>query len=691
MLPRSTGNQTQTNSVIPRTFGNYIIERELDRGGAAVVFLAQHKTLPRKVAIKVLRNQEEDTVERFRREAELTSQLKHPHIVEIYDHGMQGPFPYTVMEAALGGSLKRKLETAKKFQLGLDQALWIVREIGSALDFAHAKGTIHRDVSPGNILFDEDGKRTLLTDFGIARNPKVQSNTTMRVVMGTPGYFSPEHLRSVRDVTAQSDIFGLGVIFYAMLAGKVPWEDVPPTDPDNPKPFKPLSQIIAVPATLDPIMQTWLAINPDNRYKKVSDIITDLQRVFPDHPILADPKAPPPVRRQSIYLTPQFQPKPLMQNPVEQVLGPNLIRDVITRAHKRADILNQPEHLVNVLQTWSYDDRWRQRNLGRLATFHEIESQNVYFYTLTVLIETRGDPFSWEQPDRERKPMSGAMEVGVWDMKLPMPEKFDVDQGTVKEITGSEQVSQCSKCSGKTTIVCDTCKGNGRITVTKTVEKPVEITDDKGNKVKSTTTVVENEVKPCTGCAGKGYLTCPQCEGVGMVIKRKSFKWERKPLSFEGHTDLPNVDENALRAEAQEVYNQTQATIPKEWRKIPEVEPLIKKAEEEKGKIVLARLQVELVPVTKVQFELDRDATQDEQVVSLVDDDADDDTPEVPVVQADNKNAVLHTVHLLGFDNHISASEANKFRDWRRILNLAAIGFLVLLVVIMLIFVFVVY
>jgi eukaryotic-like serine/threonine-protein kinase len=168
-------------AVIPRTtraIGNYVLERELDRGGTAAVYLARHQTLNRQVAIKLLLSQADDQIERFKREAELTSQLKHPHIVEIYDHGrLPDGSAYTVMEAAMGGSLRQKLEKAPQHRLPLEEGLRIFRQIGEALDFAHSKGTIHRDVTPGNILIDASGVRAVLTDFGIARSEKRQSMT----------------------------------------------------------------------------------------------------------------------------------------------------------------------------------------------------------------------------------------------------------------------------------------------------------------------------------------------------------------------------------------------------------------------------------------------------------------------------------------------------------------------------------
>jgi serine/threonine protein kinase len=681
---------------LPRSFGNYVIERELDRGGMAAVFLGRHRMLQRQVAVKVLLNQSEDQIERFRREAELTSQLRHQHIVEIYDHGLQGPFAYTVMEAAMGGSLRQKLENAPKQRLPLDEALRIFTQIGEALDFAHAKSIIHRDVTPGNILLDATGKRALLTDFGIARSEKQQSITTTHMVMGTPGYFSPEHLRGAKDVLPQSDIFALGLVLYAMLAGQLPWEGIPPSESAPQLPFKPLSQLANVLPAIDPIMLTLLAVDPNSRYQKASEAIDALRRVFPAQ--IGTKTVPVNVAGgRSLYLVPGFQSVGVLNNDVEQLLGPQLDRKVISRAHQRADLISQPEVLVETLETWSVGERFRRRNLGRLATFHEVESQNIYFYRLDVLYETRSEPFSWEQPDRERKPMSGTPEVGVWDMKLAEAKKFEADQGEVREITGSEQVSQCSKCNGKCNVLCNTCKGNGRITITQTVEQPVDVKNAEGGKGQATMTTVQNIVKPCPECKGKGFLTCPTCEGIGMVIRRKGFKWQRHPVQVQARDDLPGVDEAALEAEALEVYNKTFSTIQPEWRAIRALDELIDNVEtatDAKTRIVLARLHIRMAPVTRVQFELGRRTSHATSVVVLADHDGDPDTAGVPTVQThedEGPPSEMKTLHLLGFNNTISVREAVQFRDWPRIMTLATIAFLALLVVIMLVFVLVVY
>ncbi|MFD3165553.1 protein kinase [Herpetosiphon sp. NSE202] len=682
--------------MLPRTFGNYTIERELDRGGVAAVFLGQHRALPRQVAIKVLLNHTEELVERFQREAEITSKLRHPQIIEIYDHGMQGPFAYTVMAALMGGSLKRMLETAPQQHLTPELALSVFYQIGEALDFAHSQGIVHRDVSPGNILFDHDLQRVVLCDFGIARWEQAHSNTTNRVVMGTPGYFSPEHLRGAREVNAQSDIFGLGLILYAMLAGRLPWADpLDYADPQNVQPYPPISTLVGLSPDIDPIIAKLLAVDPAQRYQTVAEASAALRRIFSEHPALTTSEGSVSVQRHSIYLAPSFRAEGLEPNAVEEYLGPQLKSEPIKRAHRRAAILSQPEHLVNLLEAWSMGERFRRRNLGRLATFYRIQSQNIYYYKLDVLYEHRGEAFIKQEADRERQPMSGEMELGVWDVKLPEFSDFVASEGLVDRIKGSEQVSQCGRCSTKGNILCQKCKGNGRVTITKTVEKMVDVTDANGNKVQTPTQVVENEVQTCSDCKGKGYLVCPDCQGIGMIVKRKAFNWQRIPLNWSIHDDLPDVDEGLLQAEAVEVCNYMLTNIPKEWALIPKLDSLVEKAMAEVSKdkrIVLARLIVHMVPVTKLQFALGQQL-DDGDVVKLYDTDNDADTPSVPVIveEPGELPSDLFTLHLLGFKNTISEEESRVFRDWARIISWLGVAALAAALLITLIFVIFIY
>ena len=198
----------------------YTIEREVGRGGMAVVYLAQDVRHGRPVAIKVLRPElaRELGAERFLREIRRTAQLHHPHIVQLLDSGEAGGLLYYVMPYTEGGTLRQRL--AREKQLPIAESVSIARTVAEALDHAHHQGLIHRDVKPENILFTEG--EACLADFGIARATERavdESSTSAGIVRGTLAYMSPEQASGARDYDARSDVFSLGCVVYEMLAG----------------------------------------------------------------------------------------------------------------------------------------------------------------------------------------------------------------------------------------------------------------------------------------------------------------------------------------------------------------------------------------------------------------------------------------------------------------------------------------
>ena len=206
----------------------YVIERELGRGGMATVFLALDAKHHRRVALKVLHPDLATSLgpERFRREIELAAQLQHPHILSVHDSGETptGLLWFT-MPYVEGESLRDRLRRTK--QLPLDDALRITRELAGALDYAHAHGVIHRDIKPENILLTTQGS-ALLADFGIARPLAADPSsggalTETGTTLGTPRYMSPEQASAERDLTPQTDIYSLGAVCFEMLAGEPPF------------------------------------------------------------------------------------------------------------------------------------------------------------------------------------------------------------------------------------------------------------------------------------------------------------------------------------------------------------------------------------------------------------------------------------------------------------------------------------
>lgn len=207
----------------------YAIERDLDQGATAYVYVGFDRRHERTVAIKVLKPELARTVgpERFLREIRTAAQLQHPHIVPVFDSGVSDDLYYYVMPLVAGESLQVRLQRER--QLTLKDALRIAREIADALAHAHAHGLVHRDIKPANVLIS--GEHVAVTDFGIARTlaePDDLRLTGGSFAVGTPAYMSPEQASGERIVDGRSDVYALGCVLYEMLVGTPPFEGSDP-------------------------------------------------------------------------------------------------------------------------------------------------------------------------------------------------------------------------------------------------------------------------------------------------------------------------------------------------------------------------------------------------------------------------------------------------------------------------------
>ena len=202
--------------------GRYEVEELVGHGGMSSVYKARDVLLERHVALKILHEQysnDEDFVERFKREARSVAQLQHPNIVTVIDRGEEGGRQFIVFEYIEGENLKEHV--VRKGRLDVREALEIADEVARGLAFAHGQGLIHRDVKPQNVLLNGDG-RAKVTDFGIARTLDVDGMTQTGTILGTSNYIAPEQA-SGHPVDAHSDVYALGAVLYELLAGEVPF------------------------------------------------------------------------------------------------------------------------------------------------------------------------------------------------------------------------------------------------------------------------------------------------------------------------------------------------------------------------------------------------------------------------------------------------------------------------------------
>lgn len=203
--------------------GRYDIEREIGRGGNARIFLATDSS-GRRVALKILHPELLISVaaDRFLREIKLASQLDHPHIARILDSGEQDWLVYYVMSYVEGSTLRDRLDTASR--LAVPEMMRFACDVLDALDHAHGKGIIHRDVKPANVVLSSEG--AVLLDFGIARAVAASGNdqlTRSGIAVGTSSYMSPEQITAVKDIDHRCDIYSLGCVLYECMTGQPPF------------------------------------------------------------------------------------------------------------------------------------------------------------------------------------------------------------------------------------------------------------------------------------------------------------------------------------------------------------------------------------------------------------------------------------------------------------------------------------
>jgi len=204
---------------------DYEVVGELARGGMSRLFVAHDRVLRRKVVIKILPPEfaTETTAERFKREAEITARLQHPHILPVISAGVHGDLLYYVTPFVAGESLRARLDRDKRIEPG--EAVMLLAEVADALGFAHAQGVVHRDIKPENILLQ--GGHAVVADFGIASALATPTSgdrlTFTGMSLGTVGYMAPEQAVGERDIDARADIYALGVVGYEMLAGRPPF------------------------------------------------------------------------------------------------------------------------------------------------------------------------------------------------------------------------------------------------------------------------------------------------------------------------------------------------------------------------------------------------------------------------------------------------------------------------------------
>ena len=280
--------------------GHYRILSLLGRGGMADVYRAEDERLGREVALKAVPPEfarDPERIERFEREVRAAARLSHPNIVTVFEFGHgEGQHFYT-MDLMAGGDLKARIRTHPE-GMASEEARRVASAVAQALDYAHRRGFVHRDVKPENILFDEDG-RPQLTDFGIAR--AMESGTRMTATgmsIGSPHYMSPEQAQGL-EVDGRSDLYSLGVVLYEMLTGRLPFEAGNTLAVALAHLNEPAPELPAALAGWQPLLNRLLAKSPEDRYGSAGELALTLgSEGLPHAPAQAPATRVVPVRRQ---------------------------------------------------------------------------------------------------------------------------------------------------------------------------------------------------------------------------------------------------------------------------------------------------------------------------------------------------------------------------------------------------------
>jgi serine/threonine protein kinase len=311
--------------------GHYTLLGRLGAGGMAMVFLAEHKTLHRRVALKVLPTnhaQDEESLKRFYREARAAAALEHPNIVRAYDIDKDEKVHFLVMEYVEGKQLHDLVR--KHGPLDVPRAADYIRQAASGLAHAHAAGLVHRDIKPGNLIVDTTGTVKIL-DMGLARFLQEGGEVLTQGVLGTPDYLAPEQVEDSHRVDIRADIYSLGATLYYCLTGRPPFAEGTPAqkmiahqtrEPPPIGTFRP-----GVPIELEEVVGTMMAKSPANRYQTPAEVVEALT------PWAAPTPLPPPALRpahpdptphlaretcpdvQLTPLAPPMTPKPVVRPP----------------------------------------------------------------------------------------------------------------------------------------------------------------------------------------------------------------------------------------------------------------------------------------------------------------------------------------------------------------------------------------
>jgi len=278
------------HNLVGKQIEDYIVTKEIGRGGMAIVYEAHQVSLDRTVALKIIPHEftsDANSLKRFKREASAMANFSHPNIVSIHGFGEYENFHYYVMDLVKGKTLDAILEDKKHEllksarRLPINESLKIVEQIANALSYAHKNGVIHRDIKPSNIIINPEAGQVLISDFGLAWSDKWEKITPRASLFGTPAYMSPEQAGG-KELTFKTDIYSLGAVLFEMLTGNPPFQGhnvlevidkVKNDSIPSPRDINP-----NIPTDIELIVLKAMSKDIRLRYQSIDDMIVELQK-----------------------------------------------------------------------------------------------------------------------------------------------------------------------------------------------------------------------------------------------------------------------------------------------------------------------------------------------------------------------------------------------------------------------------
>jgi serine/threonine-protein kinase len=317
------------DAMVGRVLGNYELVEKLGSGGMGSVYRGVHKSLQQPRAVKLLRPDlanDPDVVLRFQREATIAAGLRHPNIVLIYDVGQQDDYHFIVMDLLEGGTLRDIIRS--QAPMAVERAVELLRPLASALDYAHGRGVIHRDIKPGNVMVSGEGQVTLV-DFGIARAAEEARLTRAGTVVGTAEYMAPEAFTNAGS-NQSGDRYALGIIAYELLTGQAPFKGPPSTvtynqihtPPPAPRNIRP-----TIPPRAEHALLLQLAKDPEERFSDATRFVEGLAIAIPRHEVsdaatIMLPRSGVQALTSMPSMTPPPMPAPPLPTPPQQDAPP---------------------------------------------------------------------------------------------------------------------------------------------------------------------------------------------------------------------------------------------------------------------------------------------------------------------------------------------------------------------------------